>query len=250
MTEPARSFWTFPESMVTPAWAAKRRLAARVRELISHVVLTGAPAEVLDEVTSAVDGILERLRAQPQRTTRTVLRGGTPEDLAYFADRATLVGQCNPVAPPLSVSYEGQRAIGHVTFGPAFEGGPGWVHGGLVAAAFDQVFGHLQTLRGVASVTGSLTVSYRKPTPIETALRFEAESIRTVGRRHVLGAKLFARGEVVAEAEALFVEIERDRMRWAFASGAPEGSPDVPVDERASAAASGVTPKDGGSDVH
>ena len=56
---------------------------------------------------------------------------------------------------------EGDVAVSRVTFGPPFEGIPGHVHGGIVAAAFDQLFGYLQVKRNTGSLTGELTVRYR-----------------------------------------------------------------------------------------
>ena len=66
------------------------------------------------------------------------------------------------------------HALGLVRFGSAYEGPPGHVHGGFVAAAFDEVLGYVQSLGGRPGMTGTLTVRYRSPTPLYTELRFEA----------------------------------------------------------------------------
>ena len=34
-----------------------------------------------------------------------------------------------------------EHVVGHVVFGDAYEGPPGCVHGGFIAAAFDEVLG-------------------------------------------------------------------------------------------------------------
>ena len=59
---------------------------------------------------------------------------------------------------------------GTVTFGSAYEGPPGHVHGGYVAAAFDELLGMTQSLGGMPGMTGTLTVRYRRPTPLRTEL--------------------------------------------------------------------------------
>jgi hypothetical protein len=44
-----------------------------------------------------------------------------------------------------------------VTFGSAYEGPPGCVHGGYVAAAFDEMLGFVQSLGGNPGMTARLT---------------------------------------------------------------------------------------------
>ena len=66
--------------------------------------------------------------------------------------------------------------------GRPYEGPPGHVHGGFVAAAFDEVLGFVQSTTGQPGMTGTLTIRYRKPTPLDTDLRFEATVQRVEGR--------------------------------------------------------------------
>jgi acyl-coenzyme A thioesterase PaaI-like protein len=215
--ESIRHFWQVPERLVTAAWAEKRRLAAAARELVALTVTTEAPEAVLAEVTRAVGAAAALLREHPERTFQDGFSDcRSLDDLAIFTDRATLVGECNPYAPPMKLSSAGDEAVALVTFGPAFEGAPGFVHGGLVAAAFDQLFGYLQSCRQVPSLTRELTVRYKRPTPFRTELRLEGRWDRSDGRRHYLSARLFAQGDVTAEAEAVFVSLERDGFRVLF----------------------------------
>jgi acyl-coenzyme A thioesterase PaaI-like protein len=107
-------------------------------------------------------------------------------------------------------SFEDDQAVGTVVFGPVFEGAPGFVHGGLVAAAFDQLFGYLQVRLHKASLTRVLNVSYERPTPFQTELRLEASLERSEGRRHYVKARMLAHGEVTARAEGVFVSLETE----------------------------------------
>ncbi len=212
-------FWAFPESLVSGAWAEKRALAAELRALAELCVTTDAPEGALAEATRLAGAARALLDAQPRRTFLEAYPSlATQADLAPFADRNTLVGRCNPFAPPLVLVTEGDRSVGRVTFGPVYEGAPGCVHGGLLAAAFDQAFGHLQTRLGVTSLTGVLTVRYRAPTPILVEVRFEAWVDQVSGRRHQLRARAQVGERTMAEAEAMFVEIEPARMRDGLAS--------------------------------
>ena len=102
-----------------------------------------------------------------------------------------------------------KRIVGTLCLGSEREGPPRTVHGGMVAAVFDDVLsGVLATAGASGSVTGKLTVRYRRPTPINTDLRFEAWVEHHQGRRLTARAQCVANGEVTAEAEALFISLD------------------------------------------
>ncbi|MDB4969531.1 MAG: AMP-binding protein [Myxococcales bacterium] len=206
------SAWDLGQQSPGPAWAAGRRLARAVRSLIDRCVTSDATddAHAADVVAIAerLEAEAARLAALPSKSTRAGFLDGTyAKQQALFMDRGPLIGHSNPVAPPLALAAEAGGAVGRVTFGAAFEGAPGFVHGGIVAAAFDQVFGYLGVLRGVPALTGSLTVNYRKPTPLGVELRFEATAVRTDGRKSFVSGRCLAGDELTADAEALFVSI-------------------------------------------
>jgi len=207
------SFWDVPVVAPDGAWREKRRLAASLRELVATCVTTDAPEETLAYAADAVARIGERIAQYPRRTFKDGLKAcKTAIDLARFADRSTLTGPSNPYSPPMELSMEGDVAVARVTFGPPFEGIPGHVHGGLVAAAFDQLFGYLQVKRGAGSVTASLTVRYLSPTPLLTPLHMEGRVVSVDGRRSTLSARMLAGDTLTAEAEGLFVLIDSKRL--------------------------------------
>jgi acyl-CoA synthetase (AMP-forming)/AMP-acid ligase II/acyl-coenzyme A thioesterase PaaI-like protein len=204
--------WRVGSFETSGAWSATRRIAAAARTLSDHLVRidvsqdSSAPA--LDAIAAVLEAELAKLAALPQLDTRTAFIGKSyharqPE----FMDRGTLIGLCNPVSPPMILSAEGDTAIGHATFGPRFEGMPGHLHGGVLAAAFDQMFGYVGVMRRVPALTGNITVHYRKPTPIGVEIRFEATVERVEGRKSFVKGRCLAGGEVTAEAEGLFVLI-------------------------------------------
>ncbi len=218
-SERTRHYWEVPDELVTPVWGEKRRLASGLRELIELCVTTLAGEAELALATRAVEQALGALRAHPRRTFQEGFRACKGlDDLAVYTDRATLVGASNPFAPPMALSFESDTAIGLVTFGPAYEGAPGFVHGGIVAAAFDQVFGYLQVRLETPALTRDLTVHYLKPTPFCTELRLEAKLDHSEGRRHHVVGRLFARGEVTAEAEGVFVALDAGAFHELFES--------------------------------
>jgi len=195
-------------------WFEKRRLASALRLVIERAVPSDAPVE---ELTRAADA-LEEYAAQLEQHPRFPRRMGFPEaatsgDTLAFFDQSPLIGLANPLAPPMRLSVTGNdTALGEVAFGSAYEGPPGHVHGGFVAAAFDEVLGYVQSLSGAPGMTGTLTIRYRKPTPLHTPLRFEARYLRTEQRKVFTDAKLLAGEVLCAEAEGLFVSMRPGGM--------------------------------------
>ena len=212
-----RWFWDVPATPPDAAWRQKRRLASALRELSALCVTSDAPDTMLEGAADAVEQIVAQMTPYPTRTFQQGIASCTaPADVHRFADRGTMTGLCNPNSPPLLLSMEGALAIGTVTFGPPFEGIPGHVHGGLVAAAFDQVFGYLQVKRGTGSVTSVLTVRYRRPTPILVPLRIEARVLEAEGRKSVVAARMLAGDTVTAEADGIFIALDSKRMHEIF----------------------------------
>ncbi len=210
------SFWSAAGSDVTGAWAERRRLAKAMREVIERLTTSDAPEE---ELRAAADG-LERYAARLATHPRRQLPVGFGEssnagDVAAFFDYSPLIGLSNPLAPPivLEVDNATKTVHGSVRFGSAYEGPPGHVHGGFVAAAFDEVLGFVQSTSGMPGMTGTLTIRYRKPTPLDTELRFEARVTKVDGRKIFAEGQLYNGDTLTAEAEGLFISVDLVKMQ-------------------------------------
>jgi acyl-coenzyme A thioesterase PaaI-like protein len=210
---PLRSVWD--TSKEDPdKWAQKRRLADAMRLVIERLTESDAPEEELRRAADALEIYADALAAHPRlRYVHGFAESANAGDVAAFFDRSPLIGLANPLAPPITIGKTGERtAEGRVVFGTAYEGPPGNVHGGFVAAAFDEVLGFVQSLSGRPGMTGTLIVRYRKPTPLHTPLRFEAEYLRHEGRKLFTESRVYAGDLLCAEAEGVFVSIERERF--------------------------------------
>ncbi|MBW2383817.1 MAG: PaaI family thioesterase, partial [Deltaproteobacteria bacterium] len=175
-------------------WAQKRRLADAMRLVIERLVPSNAPVEEMRRAAEALERYADMLKAHP-RLKRAVghAESANAGDVGAFFDQSPLIGLANPLAPPIVIGRTGElTAAARVTFGSAYEGPPGSVHGGYVAAAFDEVLGYVQSLSSNSGFTGTLTVRYRQPTPLHEELRFEAEILRVEGR------KIFTQGRLTA----------------------------------------------------
>jgi acyl-coenzyme A thioesterase PaaI-like protein len=195
-------------------WAQKRRLADAMRLVIERLVPSNAPVEEMRRAAEALERYADMLKAHP-RLKRAVghAESANAGDVGAFFDQSPLIGLANPLAPPIVIGRTGElTAAARVTFGSAYEGPPGSVHGGYVAAAFDEVLGYVQSLSSNSGFTGTLTVRYRQPTPLHEELRFEAEILRVEGRKIFTQGRLTAGIGLCAEAEAIFIAVDESRL--------------------------------------
>jgi len=93
------------------------------------------------------------------------------------------------------------------SFDERHQGGPGIVHGGLVAAALDEACGLLATWYRFPTVTARIFVRYRRPVNINTELLVRAELTSERGRRLRVAAQIGDGNEVLAEARAAFLHV-------------------------------------------
>jgi acyl-coenzyme A thioesterase PaaI-like protein len=214
----AHAFGAEAIAEVTPQEAAARSTAEAVRRLNLRLSATSASIEELASIADAVDAV-----------TATVPEGQLDDGIApgdfsvisatairqshRLRERSPFIGMANPVAPPMQVVFAEDAIEATVTLGALYEGPPGCVHGGFVAALFDEVLGAAQVYSGKAGMTGRLTVHYRSPTPLHEELRLAARLVKVEGRKILCTATLHTGERLCAEAEGLFVTIDLERVR-------------------------------------
>ncbi|WP_293001747.1 hypothetical protein [Mycobacterium sp.] len=113
-----------------------------------------------------------------------------------YLDHATDIGSFNPCFPEYHFDrLDDETASGTVTFPLVYEGPPGLVHGGFLAVFFDSVIQHQNCVTGLAGKTRSLQVTFRRPTPVLTELRFDIT--RTQEERGITSTARLLLGEEV-----------------------------------------------------
>ncbi|MGA8545970.1 MAG: hypothetical protein WB785_12020 [Mycobacterium sp.] len=118
-----------------------------------------------------------------------------------YLDHATDIGGFNPCFPEYRFEHlDTDTASGQVTFPLVYEGPPGLVHGGFLAVFFDCVIQHQNCLTGLSGKTRSLQVTFRRPTPVLTDLRFDIAR-SAVGRGITSTARLLLDDEVLSIGE-------------------------------------------------
>lgn len=193
---------------------AAARLAEATRRVIDVVRRSAAAPEVMREATDALLAIAARLAPDahpgPFMQRELVFSGlpralERPTDFADFFPYSPLVGPRNPIAPPIAFEVRGDRLHGRVAFGAAYVGPPQSVHGGIIAAAFDELLGSTNLVSGVGGMTGTLIVRYREPTPIGKPIDLVGWVERVEGRKVFTRGEMRHAGSLTAEAEGIFI---------------------------------------------
>jgi len=199
-TEDPSSIHTPPGSLV--------ELAGSLRALTETLLRVGyLPEPAADQVRALraeIDALRETLapHAPDDRVPRV---GAEPREVRPFYVRGPVIGEHHPAQPIFEIHHEPGRTHGRVNFGVTYEGPPGCVHGGFVAFFFDQILGQHNVWSRIPAMTGTLTVRYRRATPLLTDLDFEVRSQRAGARKVVTTGRLSAGGEILCEAEGVFV---------------------------------------------
>lgn len=159
---------------------------------------------------------LERVVADAARLRQEVDRLVAPEGLE-FVDRSPIIGTMNALAVPMEVGVtsadDGSPVVeGRVTFPGSYQGPPGCVHGGFIAAYFDEVLGVVQALSGQPGMTANLSVNYRSPTPLHRPLVFRARIVSVEGRKIKTEGTLHHGDTLCAEATAVFVSMSAELL--------------------------------------
>lgn len=90
----------------------------------------------------------------------------------------------------------------------AFEGHPGYLHGGVIATLLDEAMSKAVRAQGSISMTRKIEIDYLRPVPSGAPLRIEGRVVRNEPRKHWAEARILnGEGIVLAEAKGLFIEV-------------------------------------------
>ena len=109
---------------------------------------------------------------------------------------------------------ERQRIIGKFRLGAEYEGGSGFLHGGIIALVLDEAMGKASRFHGVHTVTAELRVEYLRPIPSGQEITVEGFNLRREGRQlYHEGEIRNADGVVLAKGHGRFVVIDPEKHR-------------------------------------
>lgn len=194
-----------------PDGSIRPSLNDTVRRLIAELVTSTADDDVLRRVDALVADAVAILEKEPHgRAYASIAEGSLADHHSQFAYYSPFTGPVNPLAPPMTIVRHEDRVVAEGTFGPQYEGPPGCLHGGYIAAVFDEVLGFTQSITGHAGMTGRLEITYRSPTPLFENLVVEGRVESVEGRKIRARATLHAGDRLCAEASGLFITLKHD----------------------------------------
>jgi acyl-coenzyme A thioesterase PaaI-like protein len=201
--------------------AVATALADRLREAIVLLSERATEDAALERARGLADELCREL-AGPRRPRwyedESSAHEPSSESRNAYVVQSPVRGRLNPIAPPLVMESpitreDGRPAVvARARLSSAYEGPPHGVHGGWVAALFDDLLGGTQALVSRTGVTAKLTVRYRQITPLDEDLRFEGWIHADQGRRITARATCHAGGVLTADAEAVFVRVDFDEI--------------------------------------
>ncbi|WGL54095.1 PaaI family thioesterase [Nocardioides sp. BP30] len=177
-------------------------LARSVRQLIDAAIRTQVDEATIAEATVALEQIAGRLSARQIEASYGVQTAITGVQRGWASP---VTGVRNPIAPPIDLRHLADCEVAaDFEVGAAYEGPPGLVHGGVSALILDHVLGEAVHAAGHWGMTGTLTLRYRRPTPLgrlHTAARID----RAEGRKVFAQGHIADDGGVTVEASGIFI---------------------------------------------
>jgi uncharacterized protein (TIGR00369 family) len=123
-------------------------------------------------------------------------------------------GGANPRGMRLTFEQDdaGQRIHGRFRLGAEYCGGPGFIHGGIIATLLDEAMAKVSRFRQVRAATAELVVEYLKFVAVDEDVIVEAREVERNGRvLHRTGEIRNGEGELLARGRGRFVEIDTTR---------------------------------------
>lgn len=198
--------WDLAAPIDEGARAAKHRLVKEAKRLVDLVALldvADAEAHEVDTLTDLVTKAADAAATHPTLAETGLALAPSPDHA--LSERSPFSGWSNPLAAPMTITVDGATTRASAYYTAAYEGPPSTLHGGFVAAAFDDLLGVAQMASGEAGFTGTLSVKMVRPTPLFTPIDYEAGVASKEGRKITCWGRATANGELVAEAECLFI---------------------------------------------
>jgi acyl-CoA thioesterase FadM len=191
-------------------------LAEELRRLIRLSVSSAAPPGDTARLAATLRQVGDELERSVPETplprflmlSNADLPAGVPLGGAMPYD--PVVGPFNPLAVPVRMAFEPPKALGYATFGVAYEGAPGCVHGAALLATFDIILTAANAIAGATGPTVRLGLHFRRPTLAYEEAVFEGWVTEVTERRVFSRGQVIQGGVVTVEADGEFAILNRE----------------------------------------
>lgn len=180
--------------------------AAAIRRVSGLLLSLEHDNPTVDTMVARLAGWERELTAAASPDAAPRISSDAQDTRRLYLSHAFDIGAFNPCFPEYRFDHLGaDTASGTVSFPLVYEGPPGLVHGGFLAVFFDCVIQHQNCAAELSGKTRSLGVTFRRPTPILTELRFDIvrsgfdRGISSTGRL-ILDDEVLCTGEVTTLA--------------------------------------------------
>jgi acyl-coenzyme A thioesterase PaaI-like protein len=130
-----------------------------------------------------------------------------PFDLKYVSDSFVSGRQQRYIEIQYFRGSKPENFYARVLFHKEAQGAPDIVHGGAIAAVFDETMGAICLVLDQPAVTATMTVDYRIPVPVEKEFLVEARLEKTERRKFFIIARMLdEQQKVFAESKAIYVK--------------------------------------------
>jgi acyl-coenzyme A thioesterase PaaI-like protein len=197
---------------------SRRALAVLLRDLGVAFLAHEADDATLDRVGSTVAAAISSLSTGPVRVRSFDEISREPEaddvpdggELGHF-DGCFVTGDASPLGLATRVHRDGDGLTATTRFPRPFEGMPGYAHGGILCAVFDDLIGlTVGRMMRISAPTVHVEVDFRKPVPLNCDVEFRTRIAETDGRKRIASAVATIGDTVYAEATALLVVLAPD----------------------------------------
>src|ERR1700747_1235817 len=109
---------------------------------------------------------------------------------------------------------ERKRIVGRFRMGEEYQGGSGYLHGGIIALLLDEAMGKAARVHSEHAVPAEPRGGYKKPTRVNSEIVVEGFVTRREGRQlYHQGEIRNEAGDLLARGEGRFVIIDREKYQ-------------------------------------
>lgn len=194
----------------TEEFVVRRRIGAALKQITDRMVRAEASLPDLEAIARGLEDVAEKTAGFSRRSQAGIYekffsRTASRQDVLDILDYEIFTGLSTPISPPMTLWLEDGVVRGKANLGLPFQGPPGRVHGGVLAAMLDVLMAKTQDLSGTMGVTGTLNIRFIRATPLKSDIDMEARILRVDGRKLYCEGRFFVKGEQTVHADGIWI---------------------------------------------